>query len=209
MEAIRRFDHRALVLDTRGAQTFKDGFVPKSINIGLKGDFAPWVGTLITDIKQPIVLVCDENTEQEAVTRLSRVGYDNTIGYLKGGIAAWVAAGKEVDTLDSISAAEFAQRRKKGGIKVCDVRKQGEWDGEHLEHAKHASLQLLNDHLADFSKTEPNYLHCAGGYRSMIAASVLKARGYHNVVEIAGGFEGIKKTGLPITEFVCPSTLAK
>ncbi len=164
---------------------------------------------MIPDVKHPLVVVTDAGGEDEVVTRLARVGYDNVLGFLKGGISAWKNAGRDVDSLESISAEEFAKRMSADKLNVFDVRKQGEWDGEHLEHAKHASLQFLNDHLADFSKTEPNYLHCAGGYRSMIAASVLKARGYHNVVEIAGGFEGIKKTGLPITEFVCPSTLAK
>ena len=199
----------ALVLDTRGAQTFKDGFVPRSINIGLKGDFAPWVGSMIPDVKHPLVLVCDEGTEDEVVTRLARVGYDHVFGHLKGGISAWKAAGKEVDTLESISAAEFAHRMHGGKLNVFDVRKQGEWDAEHLESAHFASLQFINEHLAEFSKTEPNYIHCQGGYRSMVAASILKARGYHNVIDVAGGFGAIKKTDLATTDFVCPSTLKK
>ena len=199
----------ALVLDTRGAQTFKDGFVPRSINIGLKGDFAPWVGSMIPDVKHPLVLVCDEGAEDEVVTRLARVGYDHVFGYLKGGISAWKASGKEVDTLESISAAEFAHRMNGGKLNVFDVRKQGEWDAEHLESARFASLQFINEHLAEFSKTEPNYIHCQGGYRSMVAASILKARGYHNVIDVAGGFGAIKKTDLATTDFVCPSTLKK
>jgi hydroxyacylglutathione hydrolase len=197
----------ALVLDTRAPQTFKDGFVPRSINIGLKGDFAPWVGAMIPDVKHPIVIVADEGSEDETVTRLARVGYDNVFGYLEGGINAWKKAGREVDALESISAEEFATRMKAEKLNVFDVRKQGEWEAEHLEHAKHASLQFLNDHLAEFNKTGPNYIHCAGGYRSMIASSVLKSRGYHNVVDVAGGFAAIKKTDLATTEFVCPSTL--
>lgn len=199
----------ALVLDTRGAQTFKDGFVPRSINIGLKGEFAPWVGTMIPDVGHPLVIVCDEGTEDEVVTRLARVGYDNVLGYLKGGIAAWKAAGREADSLESISAEEFAWRMKAGKLNVFDVRKQGEWDAEHLEAARFASLQFINDHLAGFSKTEPNYVHCQGGHRSMIAASILKARGYHNVIDVAGGFNAIRKTGLATTDLVCPSTLKK
>ncbi len=199
----------ALVLDTRPAQTFKDSFVPRSISIGLRGDFAPWVGAMIPDVKHPLVLVTTEGEEDEAVTRLARVGYDNVLGYLKGGMVAWKSNGREADSLESISADEFAKRMEKTKLKVFDVRKQSEWEAEHLEDAKHASLQFLNDHIAEFSKTEPNYLHCAGGYRSMIAASVLKARGYHNLVEIAGGFDGIRKTDLPTTEFVCPSKAAK
>ena len=199
----------ALVLDTRDAQTFKDGFVPRSINIGITGDFAPWVGSMVPDVKHPLVIVCDESNEDEVVTRLARVGYDNVFGYLKGGIAAWKSAGKEVDKLESISAQEFATRMKGTKLTVFDVRKQGEWDAEHLENAQFASLQFLNDHIAEFSKSEPNYIHCAGGYRSMIAASMLKSRGYHNVVEIAGGFNAIKQTDLATTAFVCPSTLKK
>ena len=188
----------ALVLDTRGAQTFKDGFIPKSINIGLRGDFAPWVGTLITDIKQPIVLVCDEGSEQETVTRLSRVGYDNTHGYLKGGIAAWKAAGKDVDTIESISAQEFADRMKVGALRVFDVRKPSEWNNGHVDGAEHACLSELNDHMAELSATEPNYIHCQGGYRSMVAASILKARGMDNVIDVAGGYGAISKTDVPI-----------
>ncbi|HQZ43479.1 MAG TPA: rhodanese-like domain-containing protein, partial [Flavobacteriales bacterium] len=197
----------ALVLDTRVPQTFKDGFVPRSINIGLKGDFAPWVGAMIPDVKHPIVIVADEGSEDETVTRLARVGYDNVFGYLEGGINAWKKAGREADTLESISAQEFARRMKAEDLNVFDVRKQSEWEAEHLEHAKHASLQFLNDHLAEFNKTAPNYIHCAGGYRSMIASSVLKSRGYHNVIDVAGGFAEIKKTDLATTAFVCPSTL--
>ncbi|MBV6405849.1 MAG: MBL fold metallo-hydrolase [Flavobacteriales bacterium] len=195
----------ALVLDTRPAQVFKDGFVPRSINIGLRGDFAPWVGTMIPDVKQPLVLVAEEGSEEEAVTRLARVGYDNVRGFLKGGMAAWTAAGREADTLESISAEELARRMRTGRLNVVDVRKPGEWNAEHLEHARFAPLQYLNDHLAEFDRNETNYIHCAGGYRSMIAASVLKARGYHNVVDVAGGFTAIKLTDLPVTDLVCPS----
>ncbi len=184
----------ALVLDTRQPQTFKDGFIPKSINIGLKGDFAPWVGTLITDIAQPIVLVCDEGSEQEAITRLSRVGYDHTLGYLKGGIEAWKSAGKDVDSIESIPSAEFAIRLKRNGLKVVDVRKQGEWENGHVKGAEHICLSGLNGHMAEFSTSEPNYIHCQGGYRSMIAASILKARGFDNIVDVAGGFAAISKT---------------
>jgi len=199
----------ALVLDTRAPQTFKDGFVPRSINIGLKGDFAPWVGAMIPDVKHPLVVVTDEGSEDETVTRLARVGYDNVLGFLKGGIAAWKNDGRDADSLESISAEEFAKRMNAEKLNVIDVRKPSEWEAEHLEHAKHASLQFLNDNMAEFSKDKTNYVHCAGGYRSMIAASVLKARGIHNIVDVAGGFAAIKKTDLATTEFVCPSTLAK
>ena len=184
----------AIVLDTRPPQTFKDAFIPKSINIGLKGDFAPWVGTLITDIAQPILLMCEEGSEQEAVTRLSRVGYDNTLGYLKGGIAAWKSAGKEVDTIVSISADEFAQRMHASSLHVVDVRKAGEWENGHVENAEHACLSQLNEHMTAISKSEDNYIHCQGGYRSMIASSILKARGFDNIIDVAGGYGAISKT---------------
>ena len=199
----------ALVLDTRAPQTFKDGFVPRSINIGLGGDFAPWVGSLIPDVKHPLVLVCEEGTEDETVTRLARVGYDNVLGFLKGGIAAWKAAGREVDSVTSIPATEFAERFAKGGLNVYDVRKPSEFEAEHVDGAATTPLQYLNDHLAEFSKDEANYVHCQGGYRSMIAASMLKARGYHNVIDVAGGFKAIAETGVPRTDYVCPSTLKK
>jgi glyoxylase-like metal-dependent hydrolase (beta-lactamase superfamily II)/rhodanese-related sulfurtransferase len=199
----------ALVLDTRGAQTFKDGFVPRSINIGIKGDFAPWVGAMITDVKHPLLLVTDEGMEDEVVTRLSRVGYDNVLGYLRGGIAAWKASGKDVDTIESISAEEFAKRFHANKLRVVDVRKDGEYEAEHVDGAWHASLQYINQNLAAFSKEETNYIHCAGGYRSMVAASLLKARGWHNIVDVAGGFNAIKKTDVKVTDYVCPSTLKK
>lgn len=201
-------DHNAIVLDTRKAQVFKDGFIPKAINIGIDGDFAPWVGTLITDIKQAIILVTDEGREEEVVTRLSRVGYDNTLGYLEGGIAAWEKAGKELDHVTSISAEEFALRWKENNhLLVKDVRKESEYQSEHIESAENTSLAYINEHMASFDKVQDNYIHCAGGYRSMIACSVLKARGYHNVIDIAGGFGAISKTDIPKTNYVCPSTL--
>ncbi len=200
----------ALVLDTRGAQTFKDGFVPRSINIGIKGDFAPWVGAMIPDVKQPLLLVTDEGMEDEVVTRLARVGYDNVFGYLKGGIAAWKAAGMDVDTVESISAEEFAKRFAAEKLRVVDVRKDGEYEAEHVDGAWHASLQFINQNLAAFSMDETNYIHCAGGYRSMIAASLLKARGWHHIVDVAGGFNAIKNnTDVKVTDYVCPSTIRK
>ena len=186
----------ALVLDTRAAQTFKDGFVPRSINIGLKGDFAPWVGCMIPDTRQPLVLVADEGTEDEVVTRLARVGYDNVLGRLQGGIEAWRRSGREADAIESISAQEFADRLARSRLHVVDVRRDGEYAAGHVDGARHASLQRLPERLDAFAPEEPNYVHCAGGYRSMIAASLLKARGWHNVVEVAGGFGAIQKTGV-------------
>ncbi len=198
----------ALVLDVRPAQSFKDGFIPRSINIGLRGDFAPWVGTLIPDTKQPLIIVGEEGCQDEAVTRLARVGYDHVLGFLQGGMAAWQAAGREVDTIESIAAGEFERRMKAGRLRVYDVRKPSEWEAQHLACATFTSLQFLNDHLAEFDHGEPCYIHCAGGYRSMVAASMLKARGFHNVIDVAGGFNAIRQCDLPMTEFACASTKA-
>ncbi|PRY04992.1 glyoxylase-like metal-dependent hydrolase (beta-lactamase superfamily II) [Pontibacter ummariensis] len=198
----------ALVLDTRKPEEFANGFIPNSVNIGIDGSFAPWVGTLIPDIRQQILLVTDEEREEEVVTRLARVGYDYTIGYLKGGFAAWEEAGKDVDAVNSIKADEFARLYEQDkGIKVVDVRKPGEYESEHVETASNAPLDYLNEHMAELPKEEAVYLHCAGGYRSMIAASILKARGFDNVVNVEGGFKAIAETSVPRTAYVCPSTL--
>ncbi len=199
----------ALVLDTRNAETFKDGFIPRSINIGIKGDFAPWVGAMVPDVKHPLLIVADEGAEDEVVTRLARVGYDNVFGYLKGGVDAWKAAGLEVDTIERIDAGEFASRMKSAPLHVVDVRKDGEWESSRVKGAHHASLQYLNENLGAVSKDSTSYIHCAGGYRSMIAASILKARGYHDIVEVRGGFNAIKGTDVPVTDEVCPSALRK
>ncbi|WP_299119159.1 MBL fold metallo-hydrolase [uncultured Winogradskyella sp.] len=197
----------ALVLDVRPQSEYVKGHIPNSIFIGLNGDFAPWVGALITDIKQPIVLVVPEGKSAEAVTRLSRVGYDNTLGYLEDGITAWVSAGKEIETLKSISAEEFAEKAKTSNINILDVRKDGEYTSSHLEEAQHLSLGFINDKMNELDKDKTYYVHCAGGYRSVIAASILKARGFDKLIDIAGGFGAIKKTDMPTTDFVCPSTL--
>jgi hydroxyacylglutathione hydrolase len=198
----------ALILDTRSPQTFAQGFIPNSINIGIDGGFAPWVGALITDIKQPLLLLTDTGREEEVVTRLARVGYDNALGYLKGGFDAWKAAGKEVDSIESITAEELAARREKNpDLKVLDVRKPGEYESEHINNVPNLPLDYINDHLSSINKAETNYIHCAGGYRSMIFASILKSRGYENVVDIKGGFKAIKDSQqFDLTNFVCPST---
>lgn len=199
----------AVILDTRAAQTFKDGFIPNSINIGVKGDFAPWVGTLITNIQQEILIVADKENLDEVITRLARVGYDNVIGYLEGGMEAWINAGKEIDTIESISAVEFAKifEANNGNIVVKDVRKPTEYMAEHVAEAMSIPLAVLSDNMVEFSKEEPNYIHCAGGYRSMIACSILKARGFDNIVDVAGGFAAIAQTNVPRTDFVCQSKL--
>ncbi|MEJ8803388.1 MBL fold metallo-hydrolase [Pontibacter sp. H249] len=198
----------ALVLDTREPEEFAHGFIPNSINIGIDGNFAPWVGALIPDIQQTILIVADEGREEEVVTRLARVGYDNAIGFLKGGFQSWRTSGKETDTISSISAEEFAKRfEQNNAIKVVDVRKPGEYQAEHVEAAANTPLDYLNEHLAELPKEEEMHLHCAGGYRSMIAASILKARGFDNVVNVEGGFKAIAETSVPKTAYVCPSTL--
>ncbi|GAB3266398.1 MBL fold metallo-hydrolase [Larkinella harenae] len=183
----------ALVLDVRDAAEFAAGFIPNSINIGLKGQFAPWVGALVPDLKQPIALVTPVGQEEETVKRLARVGYDQSIGYLEGGFAAWKTAGKETDAVVSISAAEFAGTYERG--QVVDVRKPDEFSAEHVQDADNLPLDRLNEYMAEISKTDPVYVHCAGGYRSMVAASILKARGFDNVVNVEGGMGAIKKTG--------------
>ncbi|WP_394995373.1 rhodanese-like domain-containing protein [Emticicia sp.] len=199
----------AVMIDTRDAHVFKDGFVPNSINIGIKGDFAPWIGTLLTDIEQPILFVADVENIDEVITRLSRVGYDNIIGYLNGGIAAWLKSGKEIDTIESISAETFAIKYvdSDGKLIVKDVRKESEYRAEHVEEAECVSLAFLSNNMAAFSKDEQNYIYCAGGYRSMIASSILKSRGFDNVVDITGGFAAIAKTDVPRSNFVCQSKL--
>ena len=200
----------ALVLDTRDSQTFAKGFIPNSINIGIDGNFAPWVGALIPDIKQQILLVTDKGREEEVITRLARVGYDYTIGYLKGGFEAWMTAGKEVDHIKSITADSLSSQLKNGNVQVLDVRKPDEFVSEHVEGAVNVPLDNINDHLASLDKDQTYYVHCAGGYRSMIFNSILKTRGFDNLVDIQGGFKAIKEVGsIPVTDYVCPSTLAK
>ena len=196
----------ALILDVRHQDEFAKGHIPKSIFIGIDGGFAPWVGALILDNKQPILLVTPEGRENETIMRLARVGYDNTIGYLKGGFDSWKKAGLEYDTISSVSAEALKKKIEEKAI-VFDVRKPGEYAAEHVLDVPSAPLDFLNEHLAEFPKEAPFYLHCAGGYRSMIAASILKARGFHNVIDVYGGFDAIKKTGIKTTQYVCPSTL--
>ena len=199
----------ALVLDVRHQDEFVNGHIPRSVFIGLDGDFAPWVGALIADVKQPILLVTPEGKEEETVTRLSRVGFDNTLGYLEGGFEAWKAAGMETDALRSLPAKELEAELRDQLDRVYDVRKESEFVSEHLEGAHNTPLDNLNDHLSEFPASEDFYLHCAGGYRSTIAASILKSRGIHNLTNIEGGFKALSETGLPRTDYVCPTTLAK
>lgn len=197
----------ALVLDTRSAQDFAKGHIPNSIFVGVDGSFAPWVGALITDLQQPIIFIADEGREEEVVTRLSRVGYDNTLGFLKGSFDAWQAAGKETDQLSSIPASEFAAQFSAEKLHVLDVRKPGEFSAEHIEDAQSFPLDFINKHMDELDKDRTYHIHCAGGYRSMIAASILKSRGYHQVVDVQGGYQAITQTNIPTTNYVCPSTL--
>jgi hydroxyacylglutathione hydrolase len=199
----------ALILDTRNNENFAKSFIPQSVNIGLAGDFAPWVGAMIVDVKQPLLLVTDEGKEEEAVTRLSRVGFDNVLGHLKGGFETWKAAGKAVDIIDRITAKQFATAFKSGTSKIIDVRKESEYAAEHIEDAYSKPLAYINEWVKDIDPKEHFYLHCAGGYRSMIAASILQARGYRNFTEVAGGFNAISKTDVPRTDFVCQSKVLR
>ncbi|AQW98476.1 MBL fold metallo-hydrolase [Elizabethkingia anophelis] len=198
----------ALILDTRPAAEFHKGFIPQSVNIGVKGDFAPWVGAMIVDVKQPLLLVTDEGSEEEVITRLSRVGFDNVVGYLRGGLSAWQSAGKETDSVERITPEEFAQRYTKDA-RIIDVRKEGEYAAEHIAEAYSRPLAYINTWIKDIDPKEHFFLHCAGGYRSMIAASILQARGYRNFTEVEGGFGKIKLTEVPTTDFVCQSKTMK
>ncbi len=197
----------AVVLDVRHQNEFVQGHIPRSIFIGLDGGFAPWVGALIADVTQPILLVAPDGREEETITRLSRVGFDQTLGYLEGGFEAWKNANMEFDTIHSVTASEIKDAIASKEMPVFDVRKEGEFEAEHVEDAQHTSLDFLNDHMTEFPSEGSFYLHCAGGYRSVIAASILKRRGIHNLIDVAGGFAALKKAGVAVTNYVCPSTL--
>ncbi|MFN8261450.1 MAG: MBL fold metallo-hydrolase [Chitinophagales bacterium] len=199
----------AVILDTRKPAEFGAGFIPNSINIGVDGSFAVWVGTLIPDIRQQILLVTTPGREQEVVTRLARVGYDHAIGYLDGGFDAWKNAGKETDTIVSLSAEEFAAAEEQDpNINILDVRKKSEYESEHIVNATNLPLDFINNNMSQIDKSKTYYVHCAGGYRSMIFASILRARGYDNLIDVDGGFAAIKQSGkFKITDYVCPSTL--
>ena len=194
----------AVVLDVRHESEFAKGHIPRSIFIGLDGSFGPWVGDLIKDVATPILLVVEHDRLEEAITRLSRVGFDNTIGYLKGGIAAWKKAGMEIDTVQQITAEGLAKHK---GVAIVDVRKTSEFLSEHVVGAENHPLAEINNHLASLPGDQDFYIHCEGGYRSMIASSILKARGFHNLIDVEGGFKALKEAGAEVTDYVCPSTL--
>lgn len=198
----------AVVLDVRHQDDFAKGHIPRSIFIGLEGSFAPWVGALIADVKQPVLLVTPKGREAETVTRLSRVGFDNTLGYLEGGFESWKNAAKDYDTVASVSAEKLKKiSEKEDNISVFDVRKESEFLSEHLEKANNTPLDFINEHLSTYPENANFYIHCAGGYRSMIAASILKSRGIHNIIDVAGGFKAIKEADMNVTDYVCPTTL--
>jgi glyoxylase-like metal-dependent hydrolase (beta-lactamase superfamily II)/rhodanese-related sulfurtransferase len=198
----------AVMLDTRNPEVFAEGFVPNSINIGLNGQFAPWVGALIPDVKQQLLLITEPGMEEESIKRLARVGYDFVIGFLDGGINAWKGAGFDTDSVGRITAEELEKQFNAETV-LIDVRKPGEFAAEHVDGAKSIPLDFMNNYLSEFPKDKHIILHCAGGYRSMIAASILKARGWDNLVDVIGGFGAIAKTSIPKTDYVCPSTIKK
>ena len=197
----------AIILDVRHQDAFAEGHIPQSIFIGIDGGFAPWVGALIGDVEQPILLVTPEGREEETVTRLARVGFDNTLGYLDGSLKAWKKAGKATDSVEGIDTTELKTLSEKESLTVFDVRKPGEYLSEHLPDAKNTPLDFINEHMNEFPTGSPFYMHCAGGYRSMIAASILKSRGIHNLIDVRGGFGAIKESGMKVSDYVCPSTL--
>jgi hydroxyacylglutathione hydrolase len=199
----------ALMLDTRDSAIFHKGFVPQSINIGINGDFAPWVGALVGNVAQPILLITEDGMEEETITRLTRVGFDNILGHLKGGFNAWLNAGKEIDTVNRISAKQFSETVDIATDVVVDVRKESEYSAEHVDGAYSKPLAYINEWIKDINPEQHFFLHCAGGYRSMIASSILQARGYRNFTEVEGGFKAIAGTSVPKTDFVCQSKVMK
>lgn len=197
-------EQNALVLDTRSPKSFVAGFIPGSLFVGIDGSFATWIGTLIEDLKQPILVIADEGREEEVVTRLARVGYDNSLGYLKGGIEAWKEAGKAIDTIDSVSPDTFVEAYENGDAKVLDVRKESEFDNGHLDKAANEPLDFIQHNFERVEKDEPQYVHCAGGYRSVIFASLLKAKGFNNLINVEGGWGAISKSSIDKKHIVTP-----
>ncbi|AYZ11311.1 MBL fold metallo-hydrolase [Chryseobacterium arthrosphaerae] len=197
----------ALILDVRNNRTFAKGFIPQSVNIGLDGDFAPWVGALIADVSQPIVLVTEKGDEEETVTRLSRVGFDHVLGFLKGGFEAWVKAGKETDSVSRISAGQFEKEISGKEVKIIDIRRESEYIAEHIHEAYNKPLAYINEWIHELQSQEHFYMHCGSGYRSTMAASILQARGYRNFTEIEGGFKAIASTSVPKSDFVCQTKI--
>ena len=198
-----------LVVDTRPvAAITEEGTVPGAWYIGADGEFAPWVGTLITDIKQKIIFIAEGGREHEIVTRFSRVGYDHTLGFLRGGMHAWKAAGFEVETIKTVSAPKFANLFVEGELQnVLDVRKESEYISEHVIGVANFPLDTIHHNINELDKTNQYFVHCAGGYRSLIALTILKSYGFKNIINIEGGFNEIKDTQVPLRDYVCPTTL--
>ncbi len=199
----------ALIIDTRDPQVYAKAFIPNSINIGITGTFAPWVGTLIPDVNQPVMIVSDPGREEEVITRLARVGYDNTLGYLQGGIESWKNAGKETDSILSVNTEDLIrQLHENPDAVLLDGRRASEYRSEHIENAENLPLDYLNENFHQIKKDKTYYVHCAGGYRSMIFVSILRARGYRNLVDVRGGFADLKNSGkFKVTDFVQPTTM--
>lgn len=197
----------AIIIDVRHQNDFVKGHIPQSIFIGLDGGFAPWVGALIGNVEQPLLIISPEGREEETITRLSRVGFDHTLGYLEGGFDAWKNSGKEYDIISGIGAKDLEGLIKEKKLAVFDVRKESEYLSEHVPNAQNTPLDFLNDHLNQFPEKDTFYVHCAGGYRSVIAASILKKRGVHNFVDVQGGFKAIKETNIELSDYICPSTI--
>ena len=198
-------ESEALLLDTRAAVDFGQAFVPGSVNIGIDGSFAPWVGALVPGVDHPLLLIAPEGREEEVITRLARVGYTNVLGFLKGGVASWIQAGKETDSITGVDVAEFASVLADEKIPVLDVRKPSEYQAEHVEGAINTPLDFLNDHMSAIPSEGKAYVYCAGGYRSMIALSILRSRGWRNLIDVRGGFKAISETSVPRTDFTCSS----
>ena len=200
-------EQHALILDVRDKTDFVKGFVPNSIFIGLDGSFAPWVGALIKDLRQPILIIAPVGREQETVKRLARVGYDNAIGYLEGGFEAWKDSGAEYDEIETIDSQQLARiYERDNGIQILDVRKPTEWSAEHIESSINIPLDFINEKMGEIQPKTPYYMHCRSGYRSTIAASILKARGFEQLINVHGTFNDMAAAGLPTTAFICPST---
>jgi rhodanese-related sulfurtransferase len=195
----------ALIIDARSKEDFEKGFIPNSIFIGVDGSFATWVGTLIPDVKQALLIVAEESRVEEVITRLARVGYDNAKGYLKGGFKTWKKAGKEVDTIESVSANDLATFNNPI---IVDVRKTSEYNSEHVKEAINAPLDYINESMKLITNEKTHYVHCASGYRSLIFISILQSRGYQKLVNISGGFVAIKDSNqFNVSDYVCPTTL--
>ncbi len=201
-------ESRPIMIDTRDAQSFAKGFIPNSINIGIDGSFASWVGTLVKDVKQEILLITAPGREEEVITRLSRVGFDHTMGYLKGGFDAWKKAGMEVDTIESVPASVLAEKMKTEEVNILDVRRASEFNSEHVKGAVNLPLDYINENMSEVDKDKTWYVNCRSGYRSMVFASLLRARGYNNLIDVKGGFVDMKESGaFELTDYVCPTTM--